>query len=298
MTLKDDIITKANQTKALANAISGLQDEIISLADTIGEPTSPPPPPPSNGVYDCLPTWSGNGLVTGWDLNNLGSPAVGAGNNAAAIPSMNTACDAAIDGSIVAIGDSIIQYNPFTEIPGVVNLGNSGETMRRMMYRLNNNPSHRNVMKRAGCVITCTGINDIGYFSDNFGNEYNGTMAYNAVGMVEAHYKDLASCMGGKWIVVGALPVGETAAGVVGYNAEIAAMNAAIQTSLQTYCTADWVFVDPLTDMADLFDTNGEMIQAKSRNNDVTHPSDTSYADIFNPAIIAAGLTIGIDLSV
>ena len=286
MTIKDDIIAKANAAKAL-------QDDIIDLVGQLDEEEEP-----SGGVFDCLPVWSNPSLVRGWDLNALGSPAVGPGNNAAAIPSMNTACNNAADGSVIAIGDSIIQYNAFSELADqVVNLGNSGETMRRMMYRLNNNAEHRNVMKRAKCVIVQTGLNDIAYFSDNFGNEYNGTLAYNAVGMIGAHYADLAKCMGGKWIIVGLLPVGETAAGVVGYNAEIAAINAAIVASLQAHGgNADWAFVDPLTDMADLFDTNGEMIEAKSRNNDNTHPSDTSYSTIFNPAVIAAGLTIGLEL--
>lgn len=300
MSLKTDIIAKATAAKAL-------QDDIIALANQINDG---PPPPSGLIARQCLPTWSATGLYSGYNLASL--PAGFPDNNSANLTTYDNTCNASPDGSIIAIGDSICQRNGFSNLVAdctaagkqLINLGYGGEAMRRLMYRLNGHPAHRNVMNRAAAVLIQSGVNDLGYFFDNFPPEV-GSGAHNAYQMVEVHFKDLAKCMGGKWVVMGVLPINEaqatanvastTGRNYAGYNADIVQMNARIKTALQTYApVGSYVFIDPAVDMPGLFDVNGNLKAEHDDNDDSIHPNAACYANIINPAWRAALVTLGV----
>lgn len=67
-------------------------------------------------------------------------------------------------GSIVFIGDSMIERGDFTDIaPNTINLGISGESSRQLQYRINELDSNNapNIIQRAGAVVILTGVNDL-----------------------------------------------------------------------------------------------------------------------------------------
>jgi len=304
MTLKSDIIAKATAAKAL-------QDDIIALANQIQEGSNPP----TSGLIarDCLPTWSSTGAFSGYNLASISATPAIPDNNSANLTTYDATCNAAPDGSIVCIGDSITQRNTFSNIAAdctaagkqLVNLGYSGEMARRLMYRLNSHPAHRNLMKRASAVVINTGVNDLGYYFDNFPPEVGVSGAHNAYQMVEIHYKDLAACMGGKWVVMGVLPINEPAAtasvasttgrNYAGYNADITQMNVRINAALQSKINSGIVaFIDPIVDMPTLFDANGNLKDEHDDNNDSIHPNSNCYATIINPCIRSKLVTLGV----
>lgn len=303
MTIKADIIAKANATKFL-------QDDIIALANQIVEGGGG-----SNGLIarDCLPVWSGTGLVSGYSLGTLNATPPIPDNNSANLNTYDTNCNNAPDGSIVCIGDSITQRNTFSNIAAdctavgkqLINLGYGGEMARRLMYRLATRTPHRNVMKRASAVILQTGVNDLGYYFDNYPPEVNAG-AHNAYQMVgDKHMPDLAACVGGKWVVVGVYPINEaqatsnvastTGRNYAGYNADIVQMNIRIKAAFQSKINSGIVkFIDPAIDMPALFDGNGGLKPEHDDNNDAIHPNANCYAAIINPTLRAALVSLGV----
>lgn len=290
----DQIRLKALQAKTFNEQAISVQDDIIALANQIDSGQQP-----QSGVYDCLPVWSNTGIVTGWNLASL--PAGFPDNGSADLNAYDASCNSSPDGTIVAIGDSICQRNTFSNISGVLNLGYSGEAMRRLMYRLCTHPAHREIMRRAGAVLFMSGVNDIGYYFDNSPPEVGPSGAHNAYQMVDYYYRDLAACMGGKWVVMGVLPINEAQAATntgldyTGYNSDITEMNARIKSALQNYATnADWVFIDPPVDMPDLFDTNGNLKAEHDDADDSIHPNQNCYDTIINPAWLSGLQALGV----
>jgi len=300
----DSLRTKATQIKALCDDMTALANVIDANGSGSGS---------GSGLVarDCLPTWSSSGLVSGYNLGTL--PSGYPDNNSANLTTYDNTCNAAPDGSIFCIGDSIIQRNTFSNIAAdctaagksLVNVGYSGETARRLLYRLNGHPAHRNLMKRAAAVVIQTGVNDLGYYFDNFPPEIGGSGSHNAYQMVEIHYKDLAACMGGKWVVMGVLPINEPAAtasvasttgrNYAGYNADITQMNVRINAALQSKINSGIVaFIDPIVDMPTLFDANGNLKDEHDDNNDSIHPNSNCYATIINPCIRSKLVTLGV----
>lgn len=300
MTIKADIITKANEIIALANQIN-----------EGGNPPPPPPPPPVTGLVNnqCLPSWSNTGLFSGWNIASL-PPSI-PDNNSANLSSYEAVCAAAPEGSIFAIGDSITQRNTFSQLVAdcvaggkqFVNLGYGGEMMRRLMYRLSVYPNHRAGLNKASGVLFHSGVNDLGFYFDNHPPEVGASGAHNAAIMVgDYHFKDLAMQAKGKWVFMGVLPINEplatasvagtTGRDYTGYNADIAMMNQKIKASLETYCTAQYRFIDPLVDMPALFDAQGNLIN--STNNDGIHPVPNDYDTIINPTYRAKLVELGV----
>jgi hypothetical protein len=288
MSAQTDLIRlKAQQTKDAMDVIIAQANAL----DVVAPPSGRPP-------LDCLPTWAATGAVTGWSYASI--PANDPDNASANLSTYDTSCNNSPDGTIVALGNSIVQYNTFSGISGVLNLGYSGETMRRLIYRLNSHAAHRNIMKRAGAVILHTGVVDISYYKDNYPPELGASGNHNSSGMVEYYFRDLASRMGGKWVIMGVLPINETQAqtntgqSYAGFNAEVTRMNTGIKNALQTYCTASYVFIDPPVAMPALFDANGNLRPEHDTNNDAIHPNTACYTNIINPAIQAALTSLGV----
>lgn len=298
MTLKSDIIAKAN--------------EIIALANQINDGGNPPPPPVTGLVNNqCLPSWSNTGLFSGWNIASL--PTSIPDNNSANLASYEAACAAAPEGSIFAIGDSITQRNTFAQLAAdcaaggkqFVNLGYGGEMMRRLMYRLSNYPNHRAGLNKASAVIINTGVNDLGFYFDNHPPEVGASGAHNAAIMVgDYHFKDLAMQAKGKWVFMGVLPINEPAATAsvagttgrdyTGYNADIALMNQKIKASLEAHCTAQYRFIDPAVDMPALFDAQGNLKDEHDDGDDAIHPNLNCYDTVINPVIRAKLVELGV----
>ena len=105
-------------------------------------------------------------------------------------------------GSIVFIGDSMIERQDVSLVSqNAVNLGISGESIRQLMYRINeldinNQP---NLIHRAGAVVILTGVNDL---SDS----RNGTPT-NAAETVEFVYNRLKGWLTGNVVICKLIPV-------------------------------------------------------------------------------------------
>lgn len=128
-------------------------------------------------------------------------------------------------GSILFIGDSMIERNTVSDVSEyAVNLGISGESIRQLMYRINeldinNQP---NLIHRAGAVVILTGVNDL---SDS----RNGTPT-NAAETVEFVYNRLKGWVTGKVVICKLIPVDINVFSIP-TNASIAHVNNWIQTN-------------------------------------------------------------------
>jgi predicted aldo/keto reductase-like oxidoreductase len=79
-----------------------------------------------------------------------------------------------------------------------------------------------------------------------------------------------------------------------GYNADILEMNNRIKIALQTYCTAQYRFIDPAIDMPALFDAQGNLKDEHDDGDDAIHPNLNCYDTIINPAIRAKLIDLGV----
>lgn len=128
-------------------------------------------------------------------------------------------------GSIVLIGDSMIERMTASSISAyAVNLGISGESIRQLIYRINENDINNqpNLIHRAGAVVILTGVNDLS-------DARNGTPT-NAATTVEFVYDRLKNWLTGKVIICKLIPVDSTVFSIP-TNASIAHVNTWIDTN-------------------------------------------------------------------
>lgn len=135
-----------------------------------------------------------------------------------------TAMKNAASGSIILIGDSMIERMDASQIaPNAVNLGISGESIRQLLYRINETDADGNLglIRRAGAVVFLTGVNDL---SDG----RNGS-AQNAADTVKIMISRLVGWTSGRVVLCKIVPVD---AGVfsVPSNSAIASVNQHIDT--------------------------------------------------------------------
>jgi lysophospholipase L1-like esterase len=105
-------------------------------------------------------------------------------------------------GSIVFIGDSMIERQDLSGVSSyAVNMGISGESIRQLAYRINENDidNQPNLIHRAGAVVILTGVNDL---SDS----RNGSPT-NAAETVEFVYNRLKGWLTGKVVICKLIPV-------------------------------------------------------------------------------------------
>lgn len=129
------------------------------------------PAPPT--VYDCL-----NGTYTG-GVNMFTDEA----NETAWLnkrATYRTTMANESDGSLLLIGDSMIDYGDFTPLGNHLNLGIAGESARQLYNRINDNDinGNPNYIHRCGGVVILTAVNDLSDIRN--GDEANtaATMAY------------------------------------------------------------------------------------------------------------------------
>jgi lysophospholipase L1-like esterase len=131
----------------------------------------------------------------------------------------------AASGSIVCIGDSMIERMNVSQISRkCVNLGISGESIRQLMYRINeldinNQP---NLIRRAGAVVILTGVNDLS-------DPRNGSPT-NAALTVEGVYNRLKGWLTGNVVICKLVPVDSNVFSIP-TNASIAHVNAWIDAN-------------------------------------------------------------------
>jgi lysophospholipase L1-like esterase len=130
-------------------------------------------PPPSGTVYDCLAgtylggvnMYSDEASETTW-LNKRST--------------YRTTMASEPDGSLLLIGDSMIEYGDFTALGSHLNLGIAGESARQLYNRLDENDvnGNPNYIHRAGGLVILTAVNDLS--DPRNGSEANtaATMAY------------------------------------------------------------------------------------------------------------------------
>ncbi len=161
-------IDKLNQIKTLC-------DEVIAdLNNNATLPPTPPSTPPSTPtIYDCLAgtylggvnMFSNEASETAW-LNKRSTYRTTMANEA--------------DGSIMLIGDSMIEYGDFSALGDHINLGIAGESARQIYQRLDENDvnGNPNYIHRCGACIILTAVNDLS--DSRNGNEANtaATMKY------------------------------------------------------------------------------------------------------------------------
>jgi hypothetical protein len=270
--LTDNIRSKITALKSLA-------DDILDLVDQLDDGESP--------SLQCLPIWPPNTGTWAFPYSLTGD----VDNNSANLSVYDAVCNAAPDGSVPCIGNSIVQNNDFSTVDenlNFVNLGYGGETMRRMMCRLNAHSAHRNLMNRAKAVILHTGVCDISHpaYQPAYGPNSN----HNASLMVKEFFKHLCSSMDGKWVICNVLPINEpmaTAYGsqnFTGFNAEIDYMNQCISQALADHCNAEYRIVDI---KSRIIDANGNL-KAELCLPDGGHLNSVFYNNFWNPAIKTA----------
>ena len=151
------------------------------------------------------------------------------------------------NGSIVFIGDSMIERGNFSTISTrAVNLGISGESIRQLIYRINEADinNQQNLIRRAGAVVILTGVNDL---SDT----RNGTPA-NAAATVNFVYDRLVNWASGKVILCKVIPVDSTVFSVP-TNASIQLVN----DRIQSYATKPYV---KIVDVGSTLAPNGTLL--------------------------------------
>lgn len=101
------------------------------------------------------------------------------------------------DGSILLLGDSMLaNINAERISPFALNFGISGESIRQLLYRLDEQDQKgaRNIIHRAGAVVILTGIND--------GSDIRNGDQDNAADTVTIIYKKLSEWLGGRVVIV------------------------------------------------------------------------------------------------
>ena len=199
--------------------IRNLVAQILAECDAIDAiPPAPPPPTTIPPALDCLAgtippatnQYSDELAETAWlNLRNT----------------YRTTMKNAPSGSIVLIGDSMIERMTASRISQyAVNLGISGESIRQLIYRINENDINNqpNLIHRAGGVVILTGVNDLS-------DARNGTPT-NAALTVEFVYDRLKNWLTGKVIICKLIPV-DSGVFLIPTNASIAHVNAWIQTN-------------------------------------------------------------------
>lgn len=128
-------------------------------------------------------------------------------------------------GSIVLLGDSMVERMNVSAIsPYAVNLGIAGESIRQLIYRINETDINNqpNLIHRAGAVVVMTGVNDLS-------DARNGTPT-NAALTVEFVYDRLKNWLTGKVIICKLIPV-DSGVFSIPTNASIVHVNTWIQTN-------------------------------------------------------------------
>jgi lysophospholipase L1-like esterase len=128
-------------------------------------------------------------------------------------------------GSIVLIGDSMIERQNLLNVSSkAVNLGISGESIRQLVYRVNETDASNapNLIHRAGAVVILTGVNDLS-------DPRNGSPT-NAAQTVEFVYDRLKLWLTGNVVICKLIPVDANVFSVP-TNASIAHVNAWIDVN-------------------------------------------------------------------
>lgn len=139
--------------------------------------------------------------------------------------SYRTVMKNAPSGSIVMIGDSMIERMNASDVSTyAVNLGISGESIRQILYRINETDvdNQPNLIHRAGAVVILTGVNDLS-------DQRNGTPT-NAAETVEFCYNRLKGWLTGNVVICKLIPVDSNVFSIP-TNASIAHVNNWIQTN-------------------------------------------------------------------
>jgi lysophospholipase L1-like esterase len=224
MTVLTDIIARAQQIESLAQ-------EIQNLAGA-NPPTGLP------ATLDCL-----NGTVP--STTNMYSDEL---NETAWLnkrSAYRTTMKNAASGSIICIGDSMIERNDWSAVSQYcVNLGISGESARQFHYRLNETDinSQPNLIHRAGAVVVLTGVNDLSDTRNGISGSVSTTAGYtNAANTVGPILQKLAGWFTGKGVIVKLVKV-DTSIFSVPHNSGIDLVNAYIDTHYGS--KSDWAVVD------------------------------------------------------
>lgn len=197
--------------------IRNLVAQILTECDAIDAGSTPPPSTPP-AIIDCLA-----GTVP--PATNMYSDEL---NEAAWIQkraTYRTTMKNAASGSIVCLGDSMIEYMNVANISAkAVNLGISGESIRQLIYRVNETDidNQPNLIHRAGAVVILTGVNDLS-------DARNGTQA-NAAATVNFVYDRLSGWLTGKVVICKLIPVDSAIFSIPSNTAGIGAVNAWIDT--------------------------------------------------------------------
>lgn len=154
--------------------------------------------------------------------------------------------DAMPDGAVPFFGHSLVQGMAVCEAsPFGVNLGYGGESMRRLLYRLNRTSS-KNALHRSGAAVLHTGVVDFGN-TGYYGSMTNLQAAATVLGMYGGQYKNWIT---GKWVVVGPVRGDQRVSGFpAGYNTSCDHVNASLAGLFSA--TPNIKVIDPTTAMTD-----------------------------------------------
>lgn len=179
-------------TQNIRNLVSQILIECDSIDDQNGETETPPN---SNVVVDCLA-----GTIPPY--TNMYDDELYEADWLNKRVSYRTVMKNSPSGSIVMIGDSMIERQNVTNISSkCVNFGISGESIRQILYRINENDidNQPNLIHRAGAVVILTGVNDLS-------DPRNGSPT-NAAETVEFCYSRLKGWLTGNVIICKLIPV-------------------------------------------------------------------------------------------
>lgn len=195
--------------------------KILTECDILDAGTVTPTPTPStviSPIVDCL-----NGTVP--PATNMYDDELNEVTWQQHRATYRTTMKNAPSGSIVFIGDSMIERQNLINVSSkAVNLGISGESIRQLVYRVNETDASNahNLIHRAGAVVILTGVNDLS-------DPRNGTPT-NAALTVEFVYDRLRLWLTGNVVICKLVPVDSNVFSVP-TNASIAHVNAWIDAN-------------------------------------------------------------------
>lgn len=264
--IADNIITQANSIKAKADAIDAI------------------PPPVSGGFVPFA--WPAPLNLLGGTIPATMSVAIagdGAPGGAIAEPYNTRKLDNLPNGTVGIFGDSILQSISENLIsPFAVNYALGGQSLRRIVNSLR--LTNFVFMGVGGAGVLQGGVNDLSNTS-YYGPRSNHQAALQVLSIYQTK---VAPFLTGKWVIVDLLPCNEPITGAVGYNAQVAEVNASLAAQFATTAaTIAYVHTNPI-----LLDAAGNL-KAIYALADGQHPNKAGAA-IIAADIYAALHTLGI----
>jgi lysophospholipase L1-like esterase len=220
--------------------------------------------PPAGGVLPALDCWT-----------PIASPPALTVPESGTITQCHTcflrAQDNVPDGAIPMFGDSITQAMCTADMPGVVNYGIAGQTLRQWLNRING----YTCVPRAGAMIIALGVCDLG--EQGMAHYPEPLDAAGTVNVIWSNHIKPHMTGAGKYIIVPPLPVTEGSAGAGPITNTAVAMVEAMIRSL-FYASAN----------VRIIDTSGI-----PQGPDGLHPAADGYA-VLKPRIAAARVSLSI----